>query len=456
MQLFKRTLLASVVLFAGCKTEQPMQKISFITLDPGHFHAALVQKSMYPGVDSVVHVYAPEGNEVKAYLGLVESYNTRAEAPTSWKEEVYTGNDYFEKMLADKPGNVVVLAGNNKKKTEYISKSINAGLNVLADKPMVITTEAFNVLKDAFKTAAEKKVMLYDIMTERYEITSMLQRELSQLPGVFGTLEKGTPEDPAVVEETVHFFYKNVSGKPLIRPTWVFDVSQAGEALVDVSTHSVDLVQWVCFPDVTLDYTRDINVTSARRWPTLLSPAAFKQVTNADTYPDFLQSSLKDSVLNVYANGEINYTLKGVNVKVVALWDFASINNSGDTHYSLMRGSHAKLMIRQDSLTGYKPALFIQPADTTKAGSKAWQDELQTVFSRYPGVTVEKRAANEWEVIIDAKYKVGHEAHFGEVTKKYLQFLKDGSMPAWEVPNMIAKYYTTTEALRKAVSVEKR
>jgi hypothetical protein len=30
-----------------------------ITLDPGHFHAALVQKFMYADVDPLVHVYAP-------------------------------------------------------------------------------------------------------------------------------------------------------------------------------------------------------------------------------------------------------------------------------------------------------------------------------------------------------------------------------------------------------------
>ena len=35
------------------------EPVRLITVDPGHFHAALVQKSMYPGVDSNVQVYAP-------------------------------------------------------------------------------------------------------------------------------------------------------------------------------------------------------------------------------------------------------------------------------------------------------------------------------------------------------------------------------------------------------------
>jgi hypothetical protein len=36
------------------------------------------------------------------------------------------------------------------------------------------------------------------------------------------------------------------------------------------------------------------------------------------------------------------------------------------------------------------------------------------------------------------------------VTKKFLQYLVDGKLPDWEVPGMITKYYTTTEALKMA------
>ena len=42
--------------------------VRLITLDPGHFHAALVQKSMYADIDPVVHVYAPDGPDLKAHL----------------------------------------------------------------------------------------------------------------------------------------------------------------------------------------------------------------------------------------------------------------------------------------------------------------------------------------------------------------------------------------------------
>src|SRR5688572_32522194 len=45
----------------GSATPPARDDVRFMTLDPGHFHAALVQKEMYPGVSPQVDVYAPLG-----------------------------------------------------------------------------------------------------------------------------------------------------------------------------------------------------------------------------------------------------------------------------------------------------------------------------------------------------------------------------------------------------------
>ena len=428
------------------------ERIKLITLDPGHFHAALVQKSMYANVDSVVHVYAPAGDDVQEHLKKIEAYNTRPEAPTQWKEEVYTGDDYLQKMLAEKAGNVVVIAGNNQKKTQYIKTAVDAGLHVLADKPMAIDTESFHLLKEAFASAAKNKVLLYDIMTERYEITTMLQREFSMLPEVFGTLQKGTPTDPAITKESVHHFFKYVSGMPLKRPAWFFDVAQEGEGIVDVTTHLVDLVQWECFPEQAIDYQQDITVTGARRWATNLTPAQFRQVTAVAAYPAYLTKHVgKDSLLAVYSNGEINYQIKGVNAKVSVIWNYKAPEGAGDTHFSTMKGTKANLVIRQGQEQGYKPQLAIEPARGTDLNTfeVALIANMATVQRKYPGVEV-KKSGDAWVVTAPEKYHDGHEAHFGQVTEKYLQYLAEGKMPDWEVANMIAKYYTTTKALEIA------
>src|SRR5688572_20127470 len=125
-------------------------KVKLVTLDPGHFHAALVQKTMLPNVDATVHVYAPKSDDVQLHLDKIKGYNDRKDSPASWNEQIYLGDDFFNKMIADKKGNVVVMAGNNQKKTEYIKKSIDAGFNVLGDKPMAIDKAHFDMLKQAF------------------------------------------------------------------------------------------------------------------------------------------------------------------------------------------------------------------------------------------------------------------------------------------------------------------
>ncbi|WP_439585469.1 putative oxidoreductase C-terminal domain-containing protein [Dyadobacter bucti] len=454
-ELLTIALMSAMALNQGCNSKKEEEKyetkkpLSLIVVEPGHFHAALVQKSMYADVDSVVHVYASEGPDVKAYLDKVEKYNSAAENPTSWKEEVYTGADFLDKMLSEKKGNVVVLAGNNQKKTDYIKKSVDAGLNVLADKPMAIDAAGFEKLKEAFTSAEKNKVLLYDIMTERYEITNALQRELASIPDIFGELQKGTPTDPAVVKESVHHFFKYISGEPLVRPTWFFDVAQQGEGMVDVTTHLVDLVQWSCFPNTALDYQKDIQLLSAKRSATKLTPSQFNLVTKSDKYPDFLGKDVTDSTLNVYSNGEMNYALKGVHAKVSVIWNFQAPEGTGDTHYSIMKGSKSNLIVRQGKDQKYKPVLYIETTDKSKGYEDAVAAAFKSVQDKYPGIELKKIPAG-WKLVIPQKYDNGHEAHFAQVANKYMEYLKEGKLPEWEVPNMIAKYYLTTEALKKA------
>ncbi|MES1159666.1 MAG: putative oxidoreductase C-terminal domain-containing protein, partial [Bacteroidota bacterium] len=389
---------------------------------------------------------------LRSHLGLIDRYNTRAADPAGWKENVYAGPDYLEKMLREKPGNVVAIAGKNQEKTDYIRRSVGAGLNVLADKPMVITTAGFDSLKRAFAEARKNKVLLYDIMTERYEITNMLQRELSRFPDVFGELKKGSPEDPAIVAESVHYFYKEVSGSPLIRPAWYFDVRQQGEGIVDVTTHLVDLVQWECFPETVLSYKKDIKMLSARHWATELTPVQFTRVTKDESYPDFLRGDITDGMLKVYANGEMNYTIKGVHTRVSVNWKYEAPAGTGDTYYSLLRGSKANLVIRQGREQSYKPVLYIIPdsANDRIQWEKAFASGLETIEKKYPGVEARKEAAG-WKLIIPEKYDIGHEQQFALVFKKYISYLLKGNMPEWEIKGMLAKYYTLTEALKKAV-----
>jgi predicted dehydrogenase len=434
-------------------------QVSLITLAPGHFHAALVQKVMYPEVSPTVRVYAPAGSDLDEHLRRVEGYNTRSEHPTNWEEKIYTGVDFFERMLAERRGerqdNVVVIAGNNCEKADYIRGSLDAGLNVLADKPMCIDAAGFEKLQASFKTAAQKHLLLYDIMTERYEVTTILQKALVNDPAVFGHLTKGSLDQPAVTKQSVHHLFKNVSGKPLRRPAWFFETAQQGEGIVDITVHLVDLIQWESFPEQPIAL-EDIRVLRARRWPTLVTRQQFALVTGAE-FPEYLRGQLNaDGALPDYSNGELSYTLRGVHARVSVIWNFAAPPGAGDTHFSIMRGTKANVVIQQGSTENYRPELYVEAGDRKRGQSQpsleaALQKAVKKLQAVYPGLELRREGAR-WHIRTPDKLRTDHEAHFGQVMEKFLTYLKDGQLPAWEVPNMIAKYYTTIKALELAQS----
>ncbi len=422
--------------------ETVMDKVKLMTLDPGHFHAALVQKTMYPQVDSTIYVFAPEGPEVKSFLAKIAQYNTRTENPTDWKIKTNFSDNYLQQMIAQKPGNVMVVAGKNSKKIDYILEAVKAGLNVYADKPLVINSEGFVKLKEAFKVAQENGVLIYDIMTERFESTTMMQKLFSQVPQVFGELEDGTIDEPAISKESVHHFFKYVSGNPLVRPAWFFDVNEEGEGIVDVTTHLVDLVQWEAFPDMVID-SSDVEMLRAKRWPTILTQEEFTKVTKLENYPEYLEKDLIDGKLHTYSNGEMIYKINGKHAKVSVIWNYQAPEGTGDTHYSIMRGTKCNLIIKQGKEENYKPILYIESKlgpDFESALNEAIENEISKEFS---GTSVEKVADGMWKINVPDEFKIGHEAHFAQVTQNYLKYLEVGELPEWEVPNMITKYYTT-------------
>jgi predicted dehydrogenase len=428
-------------------------EVRLVILNPGHFHAALVQKKMLEGVSPQVHVYAPEGPELRDYLNRIEAFNSRKTDPTEWETIVHASPDFLNALLRDRSGNVVIVAGNNRLKTEYLKAAVDAGLHVLADKPMCIDTKGWQLLGAAFVSAASHNRLLYDIMTERFEITSILQRELIRSAEVFGELSTGSANQPAVTKESIHHLSKSVAGKPLRRPPWYFDVSQQGEGIVDVTTHLVDLVMWVCFPEQPIDYTSQIQLLHARRWATRVTQSQFETVTGLTEFPAYLQSAVQDGVLHCFCNGEMSYVVKGVHVRIAVSWNYEAPEGGGDTHESRICGSKADVVIHQGKAQNYQPELYIEPVGTNNLADweKAVRAFLPSIQGRFPGVELIKQRRH-WHVFIPGSYRVGHETHFSQVTESYLQFLKDAKLPDWEVPNMIAKYYTTTKALELARS----
>jgi predicted dehydrogenase len=425
---------------------QAAEPVKLIVLDPGHFHASLVQKEMYPSLDPAVAVYAPMGPDVVDYLNRVAQFNSRKDDPTAWKIALYAGPDFFQRFLNDHPGNVVVLTGRNRPKIERIEASVDAGLSVLADKPWIISSRDLPRLERVLDQAEKKHLVAYDIMTERFEITSILQKALVNDARVFGALLPGSDAEPAVTARSIHHLMKVVAGIPLRRPAWFFDVNEYGEGLADVGTHVVDLVQWTAFAHDAVDYRKDVHLLGARRWPTILSRSDFERVTGEKEFPASLAARVKDGMLDYDCNNSVRYTVRGAHVALDIRWNWES--QSGDVYEAAFRGTKSRIELRQGAAESFVPELYV--ASSRPDVFTALEQWVAALQNQYPGLAVEHRGG-EAHIAIPAKYRVGHEDHFAQVTNRFFDYRKaPETLPAWEKSNMMVKYFVSTRGVEIA------
>ena len=463
--MIKYLLIIGSLLMISCNTPHNRDKggvtyaftgkegeIKLIVLDPGHFHASLLQKSSLSLLNDSVYVYAPDSIGIRQYLAAIDGYNHRETDPTSWVESICTGSDFMEQVISEKRGNVVLLAGNNRDKTQKISIVVAAGMHVLSDKPMAINSNNFQLLSSAYTASKESGVMLYDMMTERYDLLNIIARYLINDEPLFGTLQQGTEEDPAITMESVHHFYKEVSEAPLIRPAWYYDVEQQGEGIADVTTHLIDLIFWSCFPETAIDYKEDIQLISASHWPTSLSLTDFSRSTKLDTFPDYLQKYMVQNMLDVYANGIIHYRVNDVHTRLKVLWNFQAPEGGGDTFTSTIKGTNASLSIIQNREQHFVKQLYLQKGE--KADKAIFLQNLtgriKLLQDEYPFISFRETTEGIFLIDIPAEMREDHEAHFKYVAQRFFDFLKEGRMPEWEISNTLAKYYITTKAVEIA------
>ena len=403
-------ILISLIAVSVMSCSKKQDVLSIIVVAPGHFHASLLQKNALPGVSDTVRVYAQSGSELEAYKSTIDSYNTREDNPTSWVLDIYEGDDFLDHIPSADGSSFAVFAGNNKFKSDYILHCVEKGYHVISDKPMAINAEGYVKLQRAYDLADAKGLVIYDLMTERHDI---------------------------------HHFFKQVSGKPLTRPMWYFDVRQQGEGIADVTTHFIDLILWECFPEEAITVS-DVEVTSATRFPTLISLDEYKAVTGADAFPEYLVPDLKDNVLNVYSNGSIGFTVKGIPVNIIMRWDYAPEPGSGDRFHEVIPGSISNIEIIQDSTTGFARKLFI---NTTEETASITEQKLKKFW---PEISLEPVGENRYLVNIPDSYRHPHEEHFNMVGRDFIGCIRNGSVPDWEISNTLTKYHITTTALELA------
>jgi predicted dehydrogenase len=410
-----------------------MAKIGLIVVDPGHFHAALAQKEMYDNVAERVHVYAPVGPDLVDYLTRIARFNNRNEAakPTSLTAWRTSGRATRRSSPAATT------------KRSVAGKAVGAGLHVLADKPMIIRRRDLPPLADLLEAAAAKRLVVLDMMGGRAEITRSLTRLLHADPAIFGEQSTGSASEPGVTMTSIHHLMKMVSGVPNLRPAWYFDIAQQGDALADIGTHLVDRVHTTLFPGAALDYRSDINIGAVKRWPTMMDLAQFRQVTGTMDWPEYLAEAVAGGTLAYQCNVNLGYAVRGVHVGLDMAWEWLEPLDSGDTHTEIWRGTRARIELRHGPEHGWKAQLYVVPqADIATALKR----RVAALAETHRGLGLEKDGT-EWKIVVPDGLRIGHDAHFRELTKGFLAHVENpASLPAETNTNLLAKYYVTTAA----------
>jgi predicted dehydrogenase len=410
------------------------RKHTLVVVNPGHFHAALTLRKRHALLSDEVYVYAEDGPDLNDFLRLVASFNQREREPTSWELHLYRGPDYLDALLRQPPGDVAIVAGKNDSKLATIHRLHEAGLHVLGDKTWLIGADRLDLLDSI--TAAPPLAM--DIMTERFEVATRLQQALSTDSEVFGGF-RDTGSEPAVYFRSVHHLYKEVNGEPLVRPAWYFDTAVQGEGITDVTTHLVDLAQWMIAGEQGADYARDVVLAAARQWPTDIPSDIFFRITALDAFPDAARRDVSEGVLHYLCNAKINYALRGVPVEVDSIWDLAIPAGGGDTHFGILRGKHADLIVDQGPDTGFETRLRVVPTRNSGTFESVLANALGAARDICPG-TGYRPLEEGYEVTIPAAMHHGHEARFAEVLDQFLGYVSAGKWPLRVSQELVTKY----------------
>jgi predicted dehydrogenase len=420
-----------------------MSDLRLVIVDPGHFHAALVQKEMYPQLLPDVHVHAPLGPDLVDYIDRIARFNARSERPTHWRLDVHAAPDFLDRMRCESAGGIAILSGRNRGKIERIAAAVEAGLHVIADKPVIIRREDLARFEEVLDAATAKRLVVADLMTGRHDIIARLIHALRADAEIFGEPVPGSWDEPGVSLRNVHQLLKTVAGVPNPRPPWYFDITEQGEALADTGTHLADRAHETLFPGEALDYRRDIRLDAASRWPTSVSLAQFQQLTGEARWPDFLAPCVRGDVLEYFCNGRLDYRIRGIHVRLEARWEWQT-DAGDDTHNAVYRGSRARLERRQEAGGGYRPELYVAPEAEIAA---ALERRIAALQREYPGIGLE-RHGGEYRVAIPDALRLGHDAHFVEFTRRFIAYVEDPDLfPAPEKANLLAKYYVTTEGV---------
>jgi predicted dehydrogenase len=410
---------------------------TLLFLDPGHFHAALTLRMAQARAADEIFVYAREGAELRDFLTLVDRFNRRSPDATRWRPVVTTCDDPFERLVAERRGDVVVLAGKNGGKARTMRRLHDAGFHVLADKPWLVEPVD---LADVRASLADWPLAA-EIMTGRHDAGARLVKKLVGTPALFGAFRE---DGPAIEQESVHHLQKLVDGAPLRRPWWYFDVRVQGSGPVDITTHVVDQARWLVGDDEA-----SLALLSARAWSTPVPAEAFRYITGEAGFPRELAPFVAGDTLSYRCNAELVYQIGRVTANASTRWNLSPSPGGGDAAHTVAHGTRADMRLEQSARTGYRRRVFVEPRTNAADFVQALRDTVAGWQGELPGLDVASAGPGTYEVTMPSSLDGGHETHFARVLDDFLRVVDDRRWPAALARRTLAKYALLAEAAAK-------
>ncbi len=410
---------------------------TLLFLAPGHFHAALTLRVPQARAADEVFVYAREGAELRDFLALVERFNRRSPNPTRWRPVVNTSDDPLGRLVDERRGDVVVVAGKNGGKARTMRRLHDAGFHVLADKPWLVEPADL----EHVRASLEGWPLAAEIMTGRHDVAAGLVRKLVGTPALFGAFRD---DGVAIEQEGVHHLEKLVDGAPLRRPWWYFDVRVQGSGPVDITTHVLDQAQWLVDGDAA-----SLALLSARAWSTVVPADAFRRITGEAGFPRELEPCVDGDALSYRCNAELLYRIGRVTARAATCWNLAPSPGGGDAAHSVAHGTRADVRLEQSARTGHRRKVFVEPRTEATDGARTLRDTVAAWQAELPGVEVAPAGPGTYEVTVPPPLDGGHETQFARVLDEFLRIVDERRWPAALAARTLAKYTLLAEAAAK-------
>jgi len=135
----------------------------------------------------------------------------------------------------------------------------------------------------------------------------------------------------------------------------------------------------------------------------------------------------------------MTFRLRGIVATIESRWALAVPEGGGDTHYALIRGTAADLIVEHSGLTRHVTELTIRPVDGGAGYAAVLENAIESLEAEFPGLGIEP-LAGEYRIAIPQALRTTHEQHFAKVLDQFLSRMDCGVLSDNYGRNLVAKY----------------